>query len=129
VGVRGIELKANDFVVGMEVIPTKSDKEILIVTQFGLGKRTVAGQWPLQKRGGQGVKAAEITAKTGKIITCVAVDKNIGQIIITSKSAQVIRTELKNVPQLGRSTQGVILMRFSEKGDSVAAVATLAKDD
>ncbi|MBI5358516.1 DNA gyrase subunit A [Candidatus Amesbacteria bacterium] len=128
-GVRGIELKPNDFVVGMEVTPAKTDKEILIVTQFGLGKRTVVAEWPLQKRGGQGVKAAEITAKTGKIISCTAVDKSIGQIIITSKSAQVIRTELKNVPLLGRPTQGVILMRFSTKGDSVAAVAILEKND
>lgn len=128
-GVRGIELKPNDFVVGMEVTPAKTDKEILIVTQFGLGKRTGVGEWPLQKRGGQGVKAAEITAKTGKIISCIAVDKTIGQIIITSKSAQVIRTELKNVPHLGRPTQGVILMRFSTKGDSVAAVAILEKND
>lgn len=128
-GVRGIELKPNDFVVGMEVTPAKTDKEILIVTQFGLGKRTGVGEWPLQKRGGQGVKAAEITAKTGKIISCTAVDKSIGQIIITSKSAQVIRTELKNVPMLGRPTQGVILMRFSTKGDSVAAVAILEKND
>mgnify|MGYP001562370219 CR=1 FL=1 len=128
-GVRGIELKSNDFVVGMEVTPAKTDKEFLIVTQFGLGKRTGVGEWPLQKRGGQGVKAAEITAKTGKIISCIAVDKTIGQIIITSKSAQVIRTELKNVPMLGRPTQGVILMRFSTKGDSVAAVAILEKND
>ena len=59
----------------------------------------------------------------------MAVSNRIGQIIITSKSAQVIRTDLKSVPKLGRATQGVILMRFSEKGDTVAAVATLEKDD
>jgi len=128
-GVRGIDLKTNDYVVGMEVTAQKSDKEILIITQFGLGKRTGVGEWPLQKRGGQGVKAAEITTKTGKIISCIAVDKTISQIIITSKSAQVIRTELKNVPHLGRATQGVILMRFSEKGDCVAAVAILEKEN
>lgn len=128
-GVRGMELKKDNKIVGMEVFPTKTDLEILIVTQMGLGKRTVVGDWPLQKRGGQGVKAAEITAKTGKIVSCITVGKNIGQIIITSKSAQVIRTDLKSVPQLGRATQGVILMRFSEKGDCVAAVAVLEKEE
>jgi DNA gyrase subunit A len=128
-GVRGIDLKNDDSVVGMEVTAPKSDTEILIVTEMGLGKRTAVGEWPLQNRGGQGVKAAEVTAKTGKIVSCMAVGNRIGQIIITSKSAQVIRTDLKSVPKLGRATQGVILMRFSEKGDTVAAVATLEKDD
>lgn len=128
-GVRGIDLKNDDSVVGMEVTAPKSDIEILIVTEMGLGKRTLVAEWPLQNRGGQGVKAAEVTTKTGKIVSCMAVGSHIGQIIITSKSAQVIRTDLKSVPKLGRATQGVILMRFSEKGDSVAAVATLEKDD
>lgn len=128
-GVRGIDLKNDDSVVGMEVTAPKSETEILIVTEMGLGKRTAVGEWPLQNRGGQGVKAAEVTDKTGKIVSCMAVGNHIGQIIITSKSAQVIRTDLKSVPKLGRATQGVILMRFSEKGDSVAAVATLEKDD
>lgn len=126
-GVRGIELKSGDTVVGMEVV--ESGMEILIVTVAGMGKRTAASGWPLQKRGGQGVKAAEITSKTGKIVSCMGLGIKIGQIIITSKSAQVIRTEIKNVPLLGRATQGVILMRFSEKGDHVAAVAVLDKND
>ncbi len=128
-GVRGIDLKNDDSVVGMEVTAPKSDIEILIVTEMGLGKRTAVGEWPLQNRGGQGVKAAEVTTKTGKIVSCMAVGNHIGQIIITSKSAQVIRTDLKSVPKLGRATQGVILMRFSEKNDNVAAVAVLEKND
>ncbi len=126
-GVRGIELKSGDAVVGMEVVMPAM--EILIVTGSGMGKRTIASGWPLQKRGGQGVKAAEITTKTGKIVSCMGLGIKIGQIIITSKSAQVIRTEIKNVPLLGRATQGVILMRFSEKGDNVAAVAVLDKEE
>lgn len=128
-GVRGIDLKNDDSVVGMEITLPKSDIEILIVTKMGLGKRTLVAEWPLQNRGGQGVKAAEVTAKTGKIVSCMAVGNHIGQIIITSKSAQVIRTDLKSVPKLGRATQGVILMRFSEKNDNVAAVAVLEKND
>lgn len=137
-GVRGIELKANDFVVGMEVFPTQKDAptdkrrksfdDVLIVTEKGLGKRTSVKGWPLQKRGGQGVKAAQLTDKTGDIVSCIGVDESIDQIILTSKSAQIIKLPLKNIPQLGRDTQGVILMRFSNKSDSVAAVTYLEKD-
>lgn len=137
-GVRGIELKGNDFVVGMEVFPStkqapsdkrrKSFEDVLIITANGLGKRTSVKNWPLQKRGGQGVKAAAITDKTGKIVSCIGVDETIDQIVLTSKSAQIIKLPLKNIPQLGRDTQGVILMRFSTKSDSVAAVTCLEKD-
>lgn len=137
-GVRGIELKADDDVIGMEVFPSNKEaptdrrrkvfEDMLIVTENGLGKRTGIRLWPLQKRGGQGVKAAQITPKTGKIVTCISVDENVDQIVLTSRTAQIIKLPLKNIPQLGRDTQGVILMRFSHKGDSVAAVTCLEKD-
>lgn len=137
-GVRGIELKSGDYVVGMEVFPSTkeapSDKrrkffeDVLIVTERGLGKRTSVKGWPLQKRGGQGVKAAQVTDKTGRIISCIAVDENIDQVVLTSRSAQIIKLPLRNIPQLGRDTQGVILMRFSDKKDTVAAVTCLEKE-
>lgn len=138
-GVRGITLEKGDEVIGMEVLPsrreTPADKrrkffqDIFVVMEKGLGKRTPVGQFPLQKRGGKGVKAAEITQKTGNIASALQVNEEVDQIIITSKSGQVIKLPLKNIPQLGRATQGVILMRFGkERGDSVAAVATLEKD-
>ena len=138
-GVRGIELKSGDYVVGMENFPStkeapkdgrrKSFEDVLIVMQNGLGKRTGVKEWPLQKRGGQGVKAAEVTPKTGKIISCISVDESVDQIIITSKTAQVIKLPLKNIPQLGRATQGVILMRFANKSDTVAAVTCIEKEE
>ncbi len=137
-GVRGIELKAGDYVVGMEVFPStkeaprdrrrKSFEDVLIVTENGLGKRTSVNAWPLQKRGGQGVKPAQITPKTGKIVSCIAIDELVDQIVLTSKSAQIIKLPIRNIPQLGRDTQGVILMRFSHKSDTVAAVTCLEKD-
>ena len=138
-GVRGIELRNQDFVVGMEAFPSsksaptdkrrKSFEHVLIVMENGLGKRTSVKEWPLQKRGGQGVKAAQLSPKTGKIVTCTAVDESIDQIIITARSAQVIKLPLKNIPLLGRATQGVILMRFTKKGDTVAAVTCLEKEN
>ncbi|MBI2007393.1 MAG: DNA gyrase subunit A, partial [Candidatus Blackburnbacteria bacterium] len=138
-GVRGITLEKEDEVMGMEVVPqrreTPADKrrkffqDILVVTEKGLGKRTPVGQFPLQKRGGKGVKVAEITQRTGDVGGALQVNEEVEQIIITSKTGQVIKLPLKNIPQLGRATQGVILMRFDKKGgDSVAAVATLEKE-
>lgn len=139
-GVRGITLESGDEVIGMEVLPSKreapGDKrrkffhDILVVMEKGLGKRTTVGQFPLQKRGGKGVKAAQITGRTGNIAAALMVTENVDQIIMTSKNGQVIKLPLKNIPQLGRATQGVILMRFDKvKNDSIAAVATLEKGE
>jgi len=136
-GVRGILTKKDNYVVGMEVFPAKPEKpkdgrrknfiDILVVMEHGLGKRTPVTEYPVQKRGGVGVKVANATPKTGKIITSQLVTQEIKQVIITSKRAQVIKLPLKNIPRLGRDTQGVILMRFSKPGDTVAAVACLEK--
>ena len=81
----------------------------------------------MQKRGGVGVKAAKIWEKTGSIVSAQVIDETYDQVIITSKKAQVIRLPLKNIKRLGRNTQGVILMRFNDKADSVAAVTCLKK--
>ncbi|MFC1727241.1 DNA gyrase subunit A [Patescibacteria group bacterium] len=136
-GVKGINLKKGDYVIGMEVFKAKEDRpkdkrrkffrNFLIITEKGLGKRTAINQWPLQKRGGIGVKAANLTPKTGRIVASLMVSQKIHQIILTSKKAQVIKLPLKNIPTLGRDTQGVILMRFSKANDTIAAVTCLEK--
>jgi len=138
-GVRGIRLIKDDFVVGMEAFPAKiqqpGDKrrkvfrDILVIMERGIGKRTDIDEFPRQQRGGIGVKVAEITEKTGNISLAMIVDEQIEQIIITSKSAQVIKLPLKNIPRLGRATQGVILMRFNHSDDAVVAVACLEKEE
>lgn len=137
-GVRGIILETNDKVIGMEVFPQKEEipqdkrkkvfKNILTVSERGLGKRTEIHAFPTQKRGGKGVKAAEVTEKTGKLATAVMVTEKVDQIVINSKYGQVIKLPFKSIPQLGRATQGVILMRFANKGDSIAAVTALEKN-
>lgn len=138
-GVRGITLKKEDYVVGMEVLRSKVEqptdkrkkvfRDILVVMERGLGKRTDFSEFPLQKRGGMGVKVAEVTPKTGKVVCSQYVDESIEQIVLTSKQAQVIKLPLKNIPRLGRATQGVILMRFDKNSnDSICAVAYLKKD-
>lgn len=136
-GVRGIRLEAGDELIGMEVFPKKEPvvedkrkkvfRDILTISERGLGKRTGVHLFPGQKRGGKGVKAAVVTAKTGPLASAIMVTANIGQVIMTSKYGQVVRLTLKDIPQLGRATQGVILMRFTDKTDCVAAVTPLEK--
>jgi len=136
-GVRGIKLKKGDYVIGVEVLPGKERRpkdrrrryfrDVLVVMENGLGKRTSTKEYPLQKRGGVGVKVANVTKKTGKIVASQLVSQKAQQVILTSKSAQVIKLPLRNIPRLGRDTQGVILMRFKKKADKVAAVTFLEK--
>ncbi|KKQ93119.1 DNA gyrase subunit A [Candidatus Woesebacteria bacterium RIFCSPHIGHO2_01_FULL_39_17] len=134
-GMRGIKLDSGDEVIGMEIFPGKEKKpkdkrrkhfrDILTISEHGLGKRTPTHLFPIQKRAGKGVKASVVNAKTGKLTAATMVTEATDQIIITSKTGQVIKLPNKNIPQLGRATQGVILMRFARKGDGVAAVAPL----
>ena len=134
-GVRGILLKDEDLLVSMDVIPaqTKKGKEffqhILVITENGIGKRTNTYLYPLQKRGGIGVKVSNLSSKTGKVAAAQVVNQNHQQVIIASKHAVTIKLPLKNIPQLGRSTKGVILMRFKTKEDKVNAITVLEKLD
>ena len=128
----------DDEVIGMEVFPGKEKiekdkrkkvfRDILTIAEHGLGKRTPIHLFPVQKRAGKGVKASVVNPKTGILAAAVMVTQRIDQVVITSKGGQVIKLPLKNIPQLGRATQGVILMRFADKKDSVAAAACLEKD-
>ncbi|MBU4381270.1 DNA gyrase subunit A [Candidatus Parcubacteria bacterium] len=126
-GVRGIKLGAGDKVVGCE-IANNSKAELLVVTEKGYGKRTPLFEYPLQKRGGKGVKTAKVSTRNGNV-TCTKVLAEIDagietDLLITSKEGQVIRLPIKTVAKQSRSTQGVILMRLS-KTDSVSAVTLL----
>jgi DNA gyrase subunit A len=138
-GMRGIRLEKDDRVIGMEIFPPKhtesADKrkkifrDLLTISERGLGKRTPLHLFPGQKRAGKGVKAAVVNPKTGNLAAEAIVNEKVDQIVITSKFGQVIKLPIKNIPQMGRSTQGVILMRFSDKSDGVAAMTTLEKED
>jgi len=137
-GVRGIKLETGDKVIGMETLPATKERpqdkrkkffiDALTISEKGIGKRTPVQYFPEQRRAGKGVRAAIINEKTGDLATATFVNQEVEQIIITSKFGQVIKLPLKNIPQMGRATQGVILMRFTDKKDSVAAVAALEKD-
>jgi DNA gyrase subunit A len=126
-GVRGIRLKKGDTVVGMDIInegKATLDEQLLVVMENGYGKRSSLSFYKVQGRGGTGVKTANITSKTGDIVSAFVVNKKLENedVIIISEKGQVIRLPLKSVNILGRATQGVHLMRFKEASDRVANV-------
>ncbi|NCF74991.1 MAG: DNA gyrase subunit A [Xanthomonadaceae bacterium] len=126
-GVKGIRLKKDDEVVGMDVIDAQvkeKNLQVLAISKNGFGKKTKLSEYRLQSRGGSGIKTAKITTKTGKLIAMVIVNsKDLDEdIIIISKLGQIIRLPLKSVNSSRRSTQGVKLMRFKNKEDEVANI-------
>src|SRR3989344_5342776 len=125
-GVRGIKLSKDDEVVSLNI--AKEDGELLIIMENGLGKKTKTSAWNKQGRGGQGVKAAQVTAKTGEIVTAELVDGSVDTLVLTSTKGQLIKMDLKEVPSLQRQTQGVILMRVKEGEKVVAATVVSSKD-
>ena len=126
-GVRGIRLKGTDEVCGMAIISQGKvlpEMQLLVVMENGHGKRSGLKNYKVQGRGGTGIKTAKITTKTGKIVSAFVVNSKLEKedLIIISGKGQVIRLPIKSVSVLGRATQGVRLMRFSETSDKVASV-------
>ena len=128
-GVRGVRLRPNDTVVGMDVV-TSDDQTLLVISQKGFGKKTHAANFPSHKRGGVGIKAAVVTAKTGPIISVQTIEPDMAEALLISKNGQTIRLSLNDIKLLGRTTQGVTIMRLSE-GDTVSSIGLMpeqAKD-
>ena len=121
-GVRGIKLKKDDIVIGMGVIQSTEDKnKVLIITEKGYGKKTELSKFKKQRRGGMGIKAVNITEKNGYVKAIKIISKEQEDLIVISQDGHVIRTPLKNIPCLGRATQGVRIMKL--ENDKVASVA------
>ncbi len=127
-GVRGIKLSKDDSVVSSHLIKDPAGEQVLVVMSNGLGKKTPISAWSKQLRGGMGVKAAQVTSKTGPIVTAQIVDKSTDTLVMTSNKGQLIKINLKDVPTLQRQTQGVILMRMHEGESVVAATAVSAEE-
>ena len=124
-GVRGMRLKKNDEIVGMDIITSGAKKpEILSVSSLGYGKKTSVSQYRIQKRGGSGTKTSKVTSKTGPLVSVQVVKDDQVEIIAISKKGQVIRAPLSQIPSLSRATQGVRIMKMNA-GDSVASVTLL----
>jgi len=126
-GVTGMKLKKGDYIVSADVMKKDAkDTEILVVMENGFGKTTSAKEYKVQNRGGSGIKTAKITSKTGKVIggaVLTKVDLEEGELVVMSQKGQVIKLPLKDVPSLGRDTQGVKIMRLRD-GDVIASMVT-----
>jgi len=128
-GVRGIKLRKDDYVVSMEIIAESADTQrLLTVMANGYGKSTYLKQYSSQNRSGSGVKAANVTKKTGNIVAVKILSDDSGDIILTSEQGQVIRLKAIAIPTLNRDTLGVILMRLKPE-DKVSAVSVFEKEE
>jgi DNA gyrase subunit A len=121
-GVKGMNVKGDDFVLGMEIIP--DDTELLVITERGYGKRTQVDQYPVQKRGGMGVKTIQVTEKKGPLAAMKVVRPD-HELMLISEEGVVIRVNATGISSLGRSTQGVKIMDVSDT-DRVSAVARVS---
>ncbi len=126
-GVRGIKIDSKDQVIGMDVISKGDKADLFAIMENGLGKKTPVEQFPLQNRGGQGVKVAKVTDRTGQVVIAQVVPPNCDEVIITSKKGQIVKLAISSIPKLSRDTQGVILMRFSHASDGVASATCIEK--
>lgn len=119
-GVRGIRLRAGDQVIGMDLVQNNSS--IFVISELGYGKRTKVSQFTAHARGGVGIRSAVVNNKTGKLVGVGTLTEEANEVIIISTLGQTIRLGLKNIPELGRATQGVRIMRLNAN-DTVASLA------
>lgn len=124
-GVRGIRLREGDIAVGMDVVD--EGKEILVVTEKGFGKRTPQEEYRIQARGGFGLKTLNITERNGLLVAMKAVDGSEDLMLITIHGI-LIRMDVNDISIIGRSTQGVRLIRLGED-ELVATVAKVEKEE
>jgi DNA gyrase subunit A len=126
-GVRGIRLRPNDHVIGMDIVEENSS--IFVISKYGYGKRTKVSQFTPHARGGVGIRSAVVNTKTGDLIGVKTLSDNDDQeVIIISVQGQTIRLGLKDIPALGRATQGVRIMRLNGE-DEVVSLALVDKTD
>jgi DNA gyrase subunit A len=123
-GVRGIRLRAGDQVIGMDIV--QKDSNIFVISKYGYGKRTKVSQFTPHARGGVGIRSAVVNNKTGNLVGVKALVDEAQEVIIISSQGQTIRLGLKGIPELGRATQGVRIMRLND-GDEVVSLALVDK--
>lgn len=129
-GVRGMKLGKNDAVVGMEVLRQGVEgrrRTILSITEKGYGKRTTIEDYRLQGRSGSGIIGLKVVEKNGKVVTCEQVDDSDEVMLITDRG-KIIRMKVNGISILGRSTQGVRIIKMA-KGEKVMALAKVVERD
>lgn len=125
-GVRGIRLRPGDEVISMDVV--REGASIFVISEFGYGKRTKVDQFTLHARGGVGIRSAVVNDKTGKLVASKSLETDDQEVILISIAGQTIRLGLKDIPELGRATQGVRIMRLNDN-DQVASLALVDADE
>lgn len=123
-GVRGIRLRPGDRVVGADLVD--DNRQLLVLSKSGYGKLTKVSNFPAHKRGGVGIKAAVVNTKTGDLVSVHSIAPDMPEILVISTKGQAIRIGLKDIPVLGRTTQGVRIMRLNGD-DSVASVGLVSE--
>jgi DNA gyrase subunit A len=122
-GVQGMRLRGDDEVISINI--AHNDADLLVVTENGYGKRTRMGEYPRKGRGGMGVKTVQLAEAKGKLAGARAVREGY-QVMLISNGGTVIRMPVEEVKRLGRSTQGVIVMRLRE-GEQVSTLAPVVE--
>ncbi|MHB1864997.1 MAG: DNA gyrase subunit A [Candidatus Saccharimonadales bacterium] len=126
-GVRGIRLRTDDHVIGMDIVEENSS--IFVISKYGYGKKTKVAQFTPHARGGVGIRSAVVNSKTGELIGVKTLaEKDNQEVIIISQQGQTIRLGINDIPQLGRATQGVRIMRLND-GDQVVSLALVDKEE
>jgi len=125
-GVRGIRLRANDQVIGMDIVEDGSS--IFVISKYGYGKRTKVAQFTAHARGGVGIRSAIVNDKTGELMGVKTLTGDDQEVIIISKQGITIRLGINDIPAIGRATQGVRIMRLND-GDEVVSLALVDKTD
>ncbi len=132
-GVRGMKLRSGDRVMAMDVVAWSTDAkntpnpDLLLVLENGFGKRTQLHNFSLQQRGGIGMRAAQVTSRTGQLIGMYITASDKDDVLMMSQHGQTLRTAINTVKRLGRDTQGVTLMKLPAN-DKVASVAIIAAE-
>jgi DNA gyrase subunit A len=123
-GVKGIRLGKNDAVIGMDIIEETAD--LLVISENGFGKRTHLEEYRIQTRGGKGILTSKITSRTGSLVGMKIVKEN-DEIMLINTSGIIIRINVNEISELGRSTQGVKVMRVNES-DSIVSIAKISAE-
>ena len=126
-GVKGIDLREGDFVIGMDVIEDEEEQQVLTVSANGYGKRTKVSEWRAQNRGGKGIIGMDTSERNGALVKLRLVSPD-DQLMVITNGGQVIRTRVSEIRETGRNTQGVRVIRLRD-GEQVVDVEPVAETD
>ena len=126
-GVKGIDLREGDFVIGMDIIESDTDKQVLTVSANGYGKRTKVAEWRVQNRGGKGIIGMDTSERNGALVKLRLVSTE-DQLMVITNGGQVIRTRVSEIRETGRNTQGVRVIRLRD-AEQVVDVEPVAEGE